>query len=68
MYAIIKEAGASHTHTICGGKVRVSHVYTSKGSEVEARIVTKRAQDVTSVFVLKYEGFYNFIVLGSAFW
>lgn len=57
VYAIIKESSGGTTKTICGGKVRESHVFISLTNSVEVRVVSKRQQQAEEgFFLLKYEG------------
>ena len=64
VYAIIKESTGSET--ICGGRSRVSHVFTSKTPTVEVRLVGNRKQTLDDAqFILKYEGISAFVEVFS---
>lgn len=56
VYAIIKEAAASNSETICAGSLRVQEVYTSITNVVEVRLVAARRDKPKGNFLLKYEG------------
>ena len=56
-YAIIKEEGRHEVQTICGGRKRVRHVYTSLSNRVEIRIMNGGGgQQRQQYFLLHYEG------------
>ena len=55
VYLYDRSSGTRSTR-ICSGTERVRHVYLSRGNHMEVRIVPKKNQDVSSQFLLKYEG------------
>ena len=56
-YAIIKEEGRHEVQTICGGRKRVRHVYTSLSNRVEISIMNGGGeQQRQQYFLLHYKG------------
>ena len=57
VYAIVREMGESHT--ICLGRSRLAHVYTSTTHALEVRIIgSNPTNDVHGFSLLKYESKY----------
>ena len=56
-YALITERKATtRTTRVCGGDIRVRHVYISRANIVEIRIIRRNNRDAEEYFLLKYEG------------
>ncbi len=58
VYATIKEKSLGRSITVCGGRSRHQHVYTSDTNEVEIRILSGQAAppSQTVYFILQYQG------------
>ncbi|ELU10134.1 hypothetical protein CAPTEDRAFT_187300 [Capitella teleta] len=58
VYATIKESVGSNSKTICGGKARENHVYTSLTNQIDIRLIVpqKSENDEEEIqFILRYE-------------
>ena len=57
LYATIKDGHKGATVSLCAGKERKKHVYTSESDNLEIRIVTSdRNKDTVPNFLIQYEG------------
>ena len=57
VYATIKEKSLGRSVTVCGGRARHKHVYTSDTNEVEIRILSGQSPPNQAVyFLLEYQG------------
>lgn len=56
VYATLREKTSIRSVTVCGGRERIQHVYSSTTDQVEMRILNSKTPHKPVYFMFKYEG------------